>query len=552
MVATVPSMIGQFNMNNIHILMDMGYQVDVAADFKDTSVWPMDRIERFKALLQEMNIDFFQIDFSRNPLKLNKHIASFKEVIHLIHKRQYSFIHTHTPIASAIVRLAAKKTGTKVIYTAHGFHFYDGAPLKSWLVYYPVEKFLSRYTDVLITINKEDYKRAKEKFHAKKTEYVPGVGVDTEKFAPRKSGRERIRTELGLKDEDIMLLSVGELNENKNHESVIRAIKGMDVTYVIAGKGEKRNLLEQIAKECGVDLRLVGVRTDVSDFYDAADVYVLPSIGEGLNVSLMEAMASGLSCAVSRIRGNTDLIDDEAVLFDSQNEEQLRESIESAVKNLEEYSQKNLKKMRGFNLSVVENLVSEIYEGGGEHLLELYKRQVKRKEIGIPFEATLLISVGELSVRKNHKVVVKALQELHDNYWYVIVGKGELKDELKSMDKTGRLRLLGFRTDIVELLHCSDLFVFPSLQEGLPVALMEAMASGLPCVASRIRGNTDLIEDNGCLFETKHAEALKNVILVNTAALNNWRIKNNLNKAKIEIFSNKRIDRTMTNVYKKI
>lgn len=163
-----------------------------------------------------------------------------------------------------------------------------------------------------------------------------------------------------------------------------------------------------------------------------------------------------------------------------------------------------------------------------------------------------MISVGELSVRKNHRVVVEALQELPDNYWYVIVGKGELNDELEAMDKTGRLKLLGFRTDIVGLLQSSDIFVFPSLQEGLPVALMEAMASGLPCVVSKIRGNTDLIEDEGCLFETKHAESLKDVISVNTAALNNWRIENNFNKAKIEIFSNKRIDRTMTNVYKKI
>lgn len=282
-------------------------------------------------------------------------------------EHQYCFVHCHSPIGGVIGRLVCHETGTKVIYTAHGFHFYDGAPLKNWLIYYPVEKFLSRYTDVLITINKEDYKMAKERFHAKKTEYIPGVGVDTKKFAPRKSGRVRIRTELGLKDKDIMLLSVGELNENKNHESVIRAIKGMDVTYVIAGKGEKRNSLEQIAKECGVDLRLVGFRTDVSDFYDAADVYVLPSIREGLNVSLMEAMASGLSCAVSRIRGNTDLIDDEAVIFDPKNTEQLRESVETAVKNLEEYGQKNLKKIKGFDLATVENLISEIY--GGEHLI---------------------------------------------------------------------------------------------------------------------------------------------------------------------------------------
>lgn len=100
------------------------------------------------------------------------------------------------------------------------------------------------------------------------------------------------------------------------------------------------------------------------------------------------------------------------------------------------------------------------------------KWQMKKREIGVPLGAKLLISVGELSKRKNHRIVVEALQQLPDDYWYVIVGQGELKEELKRLDKTGRLKLLGYRTDIVELLRCSDLFVFPSLQEGLPVALM--------------------------------------------------------------------------------
>lgn len=123
------------------------------------------------------------------------------------------------------------------------------------------------------------------------------------------------------------------------------------------------------------------------------------------------------------------------------------------------------------------------------------ERRRKRMEIGIPIDATLLISVGELSVRKNHKIVIQALQKLPKNFWYVIVGKGDLQEELMKLDHTRRLKLLGYRTDIVELLHASDVFVFPSLQEGLPVALMEAMAGGLPVICSPIRGNLDLVKD---------------------------------------------------------
>lgn len=371
MVATVPSMIGQFNMNNIHILQELGYEVDVASDFTDVSVWPAERIRKFKDQLKEMGIEAIQLDFSRSPLKIGRHVKSYKQTVKLIKDHGYAFIHTHTPIASAIVRQAAHKTGTKVIYTAHGFHFYDGAPLKNWLIFYPIEKWFSRYTDVLITINKEDYKRASEKFKAKKVVYIPGVGVDTEKFAPRKSGRERIRAELDIPHERILLLSVGELNENKNHESVIRAISGIqNLTYVIVGKGELTDRLKKTAVECNTDLRLVGFRTDVADFYDAADVYILPSIREGLNVSLMEAMASALPCLCGNIRGNVDLIDIKGgYLFNPSSGDEIRISVEKMVGlGQEERKEKgvhNLDKIRSFDLQTVENLTSEIYGGGG-------------------------------------------------------------------------------------------------------------------------------------------------------------------------------------------
>ena len=361
MVATVPSMIGQFNMNNIQILQELGYTVDVAADFTDTSVWPTERVQKFKDQMKKMEIECIQLDFSRSPLKLNRHYQSYKETVRLIRERNYSFIHTHTPIASAIVRQAAHKTGTKVIYTAHGFHFYEGAPLKNWLFFYPVEKYLSRFTDVLITINKEDYNRALKEFHARKTVYVPGVGVDTEKFAPRKSGRDKIRTELGLSDNQIMLLSVGELNENKNHATVIKAIESMNVIYVIVGKGDKKEELQQLAQKCNVDLRLTGFRTDAADFYNAADVYVLPSIREGLNVSLMEAMASGLAVACGRIRGNTDLVEDNACLFNPKSEEEIRKAFNYVLKNKDVIGENNKKSIEKCSMAVVRKKMKQIY-----------------------------------------------------------------------------------------------------------------------------------------------------------------------------------------------
>ncbi len=360
-LASVASMIDQFNIPNIKILQSLGYQVDVVADFTNPGTITKERADNLKTRLSDMNVRVFDIAIPRslNPSKI---FAAYKSVKKLINEEAYDLLHCHSPIGGVIARQAAKnkrKNGLRVIYTAHGFHFYKGAPIKNWLIFYPIEKHFSRYTDVLITINKEDYKRACDKFKAKETVYIPGIGIDTNRFKPNEDGRNRIRSELGLKDNQLMLLSVGELNTNKNHASVIKAIKGMNISYVIVGKGVLMNQLESIAKEYNVDLHLMGFRNDVADFYNAADIYILPSIREGLNVSLMEAMASGLPVACGNIRGNVDLIDN--CLFNPRNILEIRNSVEKAINFKSEYSQINLKKINNFNFEAVEKKIRKIY-----------------------------------------------------------------------------------------------------------------------------------------------------------------------------------------------
>ena len=335
-------------------LQKHGHTVDIACGDLD-SLPEFCKKKRFR---------IFPLSCSRSPFDKGN-IRAVRELRYIVRKNKYDIVHCHTPVAAACTRLACRplrKQGLKVFYTAHGFHFYTGAPFKNWLIYYPVEKWLSRYTDVLITINKEDYSRAKKEFNAKKIEYVPGVGIDTSKFSPTQSGRKRIREELELDDSQTMLLSVGELNENKNHIAVIKAIKGMkNLVYVIVGKGDLGDELIDAAEENGVDLRLTGFRNDVVDFYAAADVYVLPSIREGLNVSLMEAMASGLPVICGNIRGNTDLIDDKDCLFEPMDCMGIRSSIKCAIKRKETLGDRNLKKIRSFDFEVVERLLFKIY-----------------------------------------------------------------------------------------------------------------------------------------------------------------------------------------------
>lgn len=372
MLASVASMIDQFNMPNIKLLSEMGYEVHVGCNFKKGNTCPEEKIEELKKTLEKMQIRYFQIDFSRNVFKINEILKSYKQVKSLMEKEQYEFIHCHSPIGGVVGRIAGHATGTKVIYTAHGFHFYKGAPLLNWILYYPVEKWLSKYTDILITINKEDYKRAKEKFHAKRTEYVPGVGIDVEKIQAVQVDREAKRRELGIGKDDFFLLSVGELNKNKNHEVVIRAIaelKNPKIKYAICGKGPLKEYLEELAVKLGVrnQLFLLGFRTDVIEICKSADVFVFPSKREGLSVALMEAMACGLPCVVSRIRGNVDLIRNgfNGYICDMRKKDFPR-IIVKIIQNRKEFLNKNSKKKLeqdylDFAVEKVNSLMKKVY-----------------------------------------------------------------------------------------------------------------------------------------------------------------------------------------------
>lgn len=305
---------------------------------------------------REWGCKIYSLSTSRSPFSYGN-IKAIGEIKKIVKDGGYEIVHCHTPLAAMATRLACKglrKNGVKVIYTAHGFHFYKGAPKKNWLIYYPMEKLCARWTDVLITINREDYELAQKKMKAKKVEYVPGVGIEIEKFENTVVDIEKKRQELGLPKDAYVLLSVGELNENKNHRVVIEAlgkINNSSIHYLIAGKGNKKEELEQLAKERNVNLHLLGYRKDVAELYKTADLFVHPSFREGLPVSVMEALASGTPCIVSNIRGCADLVKDG--LFDPTNIDDVAEHIENRPDNghIDE----------AFSLRNVNNRMKEIY-----------------------------------------------------------------------------------------------------------------------------------------------------------------------------------------------
>lgn len=536
MLATTAAMIEQFNKNNIIILENMGYEVHVAGNWEQGNPISEERLENFKKWLGEHHGRWYQIPAVRDPANLKNNLKAYKIVIKLIKENHYEFIHCHTPIGSVIGRIAAHFTHTKIVYTAHGFHFYKGAPVKNWLLYYPVEKFLSRWTNVLITINNEDYERAKKKFHMKKLEKIPGVGVDLDKYGYMGITREEKRKELGISEDTVVLLSVGELIERKNHETVIRAIARLreqteiKMKYLIAGKGALEEKYKKLIAELHLEqeVELLGFRNDISELCEGSDIFLFPSSQEGLPVALMEAMASGLPCIVSDIRGNTDLIinGEGGFCIGYKDIEEWTEKIGLLASDKmlqEEMGEANKEEVKNYSIERIEKIIEEnMYFGGVKYLRKIIlagKAGQLRKELNIKNTDMVLISVGELNKNKNHEVVIKALAQLHNpEIKYVICGQGELKKYLEQLAEKLRVgncvKLLGYRSDVPELLAMADVFVFPSKREGLPVALMEAMASGLPVICRGIRGNRELVVDGkgGLLIENNQLDGFVQAI----------------------------------------
>ena len=300
-ISTVSRQFYLFEKANLAALDKLGYEIHGAANYSDKN-------ER----LDEINMVHHHIDIQRSPFSYRQ-LKAYFQLKKLMKEEKFDLVHCHAPMGGVIGRLAAKSVGIeRVIYTAHGFHFYSGAPLMNWLLYYPVEKLLARYTDILVTINLEDYERAKKKFKAKKVVYINGIGIDLVKIEKQSS---EISLDYTLPENSITLISVGELNANKNHEIVIRAlanVKNSNIHYLIAGEGLLKAKLKMLAKELGLEeqIHLLGYRKDIPALCKISDIFIMPSYREGLSVALMEAMAQGLPIIASKIRGNTDLVDD--------------------------------------------------------------------------------------------------------------------------------------------------------------------------------------------------------------------------------------------------
>ncbi len=309
-VATVLSHICQFHLPYLNMFKEDGYEVHVAA---------RDNLAEKNGLELKYTDKHFDLNFQRSPFKF-KNIVVYKQLKKIINEEHYDVIVCNTPVGGILTRLAAKKSrknGTKVIYIAHGFHFYKGAAKKNWMLYYPIEKHFAKKCDVVITINEEDYLFAKERFDCM-VERIHGIGVSTNRYHPITNEEKiQLRQLMGYKSDDFCVLVVGELLTNKNQIQAIKAVEEVKKTHnniklLIAGNGSERNNLENYVKEHNLEDTVVflGYCTNLEKYQSFIDVGVSCSIREGLGLNVIESMMSGNTFIATKNRGHNELIKD--------------------------------------------------------------------------------------------------------------------------------------------------------------------------------------------------------------------------------------------------
>lgn len=349
-----------FIVPSIEVLQDLGYEVHTCANYSN-----------FNDDKSKYNVTMHHIDFERNPFNF-KNIKAYKQLMKLMKEEKFDLVHCNTPIGGLLGRICARKNNVKtVIYTAHGFHFYKGAPLINSILYKNVEKFLARYTDILITMNEEDFEAAKKfKLRNKGQVYkVHGVGIDTNSFKMERFDKLEVKKNIELSEESLILIAVGELNKNKNYETMIKAISlvsNSNVHLLICGVGKEKENLKELVKKLKLEsnIHFLGFRNDVQKLLATSDIFLQASYREGLPRSIMEAMSTGLPCIASNIRGNVDLIENEkgGFLNNPNSSEDFAKSISTLVNDKE-----LRRKMGEFNKEYVkqfdtENVRKELYD----------------------------------------------------------------------------------------------------------------------------------------------------------------------------------------------
>ena len=336
-ISNVLAHIEAFHLPYLEWFKNQGYEVHVMTNAEGKTAPFCDKL--------------YDVGIERSPFNI-KNIAAIKKAKRIINSEDYDIIHSHTPMGGVVGRLAttkARKKGTRILYTAHGFHFYSGAPKINWLLYYTMENLLAPKTDCIITINAEDYERAKEKFASQKTtvEKISGIGVNIDRFAPVSvEEKDELKRLYGYEGK-FLLIYAAEFIPRKNHRFLIDAAKELcklhpNIKFLFCGKGELMESMKQHADACGVadHVDFLGFRKDMPVLYQMSDVLVSASVEEGFGINIIEGMATGMPAVASVVRGHKEMVREggNGFLFDTASSQQFIDCIHRLYSDAELYS----------------------------------------------------------------------------------------------------------------------------------------------------------------------------------------------------------------------
>lgn len=375
-VTTISGFLPQFEKNDVSILKEMGFEIHYASNFKNPVYTFSENI------FKDQKILLHHIDIAKNPSKAAVNLHTIRQLIKIIDENNIDLVHCHNPMGGVTARIAAAYSRKKpyVIYTAHGFHFYKGASLISWLLFYSAERFLAHYTDQIITINKEDYLRAKQ-FHLKKggsIHQIHSVGVDDCRFAPHKEIAAEKRNEIGIPPEAFHIVTAAELNKNKNQKTIIYALaklRNPNIHYSICGRGINEVFLKRLTSEKQLSDRVhfLGYRTDMEEILQTADCFAFPSYREGLGVAAIEALLCGVPLIVSDNRGTREYAQEgvNSIICNAKNADDFAAAIHKLCSNpskREQMARLCRASAEQFTIREVEQTMRQIYQDAASNI----------------------------------------------------------------------------------------------------------------------------------------------------------------------------------------
>lgn len=323
-----------------------------------------------KAVLENKGIVCWEVDFPRRPISY-KIVKAKKQIQRILEQEQFKGVHVHTPIPSFLTRFCLRKREvTKVLYTVHGYHFYKGSKILNWLIFFPIEKIASKWTDGKIVINKEDLDTAQKKLGFEFGEnlfFVDGVGIELNEFQNFEK-KNYFKLKRGLREKDLVVVCIAEFTKNKNHqflldvwEKVNQKVKNAHLFLIGDGFLKKALQNKVFAKELK-NVHFLGYRQDIAEILKETDVVVLTSLREGLPRNIMEAMATKTPVIAFNIRGCKDLVyhNKTGFLVEKQNKKDFEEKLTRLLLDHELRKQMGIQANKEVQKYSVEKIIPKI------------------------------------------------------------------------------------------------------------------------------------------------------------------------------------------------